>query len=556
MVAGSGGRGGHYDPGMKTHLTWRGGGFVGMGLVVLAGGWSGAVNADTGFRVKFEAGVRGEAASGRLVVYLVKEGAKVEGDEPADGPFFEEPQPMFGVTVSGVKPGEWITVDAESLEETAANQASKPRSFRGPINELPVGSYRVQAVLDMKRENSSWRREAGNLYSAVKTVKVNADGAKNGVTEIVLTKAISASDVRLKVPKGAGTPVEYVEVKSELLSKFRGRDVMMRAGVVLPNGYDAKREGGYAAVYEVPGFGGNHEDARHVMRVLGSGTSPASILSQNTFWIVLDPEGPNGHHLFADSANNGPVGEALVTELIPTLEKKYNLAASAKARLLRGHSSGGWSTLWLATRYPQTFGGAWSSSPDPVDFRKFQLVDLYRDLNAYTRDSKAVPSYRSKGQVRMTIAEENAMEDVLGPDNTSGQQWDSWFAAFGPKNERGNPAAVWDAATGVIDHVIAEQYVAFDIADRMKKEPAKLGPLFKQRVRLIVGDQDNYFLNEAVAMLKAQVDRLNFIDLPEGSHGGITIVPGKDHGTIYMTKEMQGIPGEMAEHLKRNGLVK
>ena len=156
----------------------------------------------------------------------------------------------------------------------------------------------------------------------------------------------------------------------------------------------------------------------------------------------------------------------------------------------------------------------------------------------------------------MTIAEENAMEEVLGPDNTSGQQWDSWFAAFGPKNERGNPAAVWDAATGVIDHVIAEQYVAFDLADRMKKEPAKLGPLFKQRVRLIVGDQDNYYLNEAVAMLKAQVERLNFIDLPEGSHGGITIVPGKDHGTIYMTKEMQGIPGEMVEHLKRNGLVK
>ena len=30
--------------------------------------------------------------------------------------------------------------------------------------------------------------------------------------------------------------------------------------------------------------------------------------------------------------------------------------------------------LWLATEYPHIFGAAWASSPDPVDFRRFQLV--------------------------------------------------------------------------------------------------------------------------------------------------------------------------------------
>ena len=33
--------------------------------------------------------------------------------------------------------------------------------------------------------------------------------------------------------------------------------------------------------------------------------------------VVLEPSCPLGHHVFADSANNGPVGQALVTEFLP-----------------------------------------------------------------------------------------------------------------------------------------------------------------------------------------------------------------------------------------------
>ncbi len=36
-----------------------------------------------------------------------------------------------------------------------------------------------------------------------------------------------------------------------------------------------------------------------------------------------------------------------------------------------GHSSGGWSSLWLQIEHPEVFGGVWSLAPDPVDFRDF-----------------------------------------------------------------------------------------------------------------------------------------------------------------------------------------
>lgn len=304
-------------------------------------------------------------------------------------------------------------------------------------------------------------------------------------------------------------------------------------------------------------------------------------MDRSTFWIVLYPEGPNGHTLFADSANNGPCGRALVEELIPALEKKYPLMAVPEARLLRGHSSGGWSTLWLATEYPGVFGACWSSSPDPVDFRRFQLTNIYdahnfygfptnglRSTAAYAAEewAKKVPqgvvpatsdagpggvdrlvSFRRDGKAVMTVEREARGEDVLGPDNTSGQQWDSWFAAWGARNERGNPAALFDAETGALDRAAAERYRRFDIADRLRRDPAKYLPIFKERVRLVVGGADNFFLNEAVALLKEDVERLG-----GGAKGDgyITIVPGLDHSSIFSSDALKGFESEMGAYVR------
>jgi len=42
-----------------------------------------------------------------------------------------------------------------------------------------------------------------------------------------------------------------------------------------------------------------------------------------------------------------PRGEALVKEFIPYLESQFHLIAKPEARIVTGHSSGGWSSLWL-----------------------------------------------------------------------------------------------------------------------------------------------------------------------------------------------------------------
>jgi len=229
--------------------------------------------------------------------------------------------------------------------------------------------------------------------------------------------------------------------------------------------------------------------------------------------------------------------------LIPALQRKFNLIAKPQARLLRGHSSGGWSALWLQLQYPDVFGGAWPSSPDPVDLHKFEVVDIYAGDNMYSDGRKDFPSIRDG---TMSIRQENAMEEVLGPGNSSGQQWDSWQACWGSRDSSGKIASLYDPVTGKIDHTEAEKYKRYDINALLASDPNKYGPIFHERVHLIVGGNDSFFLNEAVALLAPQV-----ATAPGSGSGYIKIISGFDHGTIFMSPEIRAIPKEMLEQVHR-----
>ena len=487
-----------------------------------------ALAAPVSFTVRFDPSVRMDPTTGRLVVYLIRDGSSVGVSAPSDGPFWYDPQPLYGIDVKDLAPGEAVTID-----DAATGFGPRP-------SELKPGRYRAQAVLDLHHLDSSWKREPGNLFSDVVNIEVKPDIEQSFA--IALKRAVHQRAPRREQGQ------EVFEVRSKLLSDFRGRDVTLRAGVVFPRDYDPNRS--YPAIYEVPGFGGNHLDGFHARR---RAAGAAAELQRAAFYVTLDPESPNGHTLFADSDVNGPCGAALVKELIPALEAKYKLVAQPSARLLRGHSSGGWSVLWLALTYPDTFGACWSSSPDPVDFRRFELINIHDDANAYTdRNGDDVPSTRSEGKVTLTVRGENQQEEVLGEDNTSGQQWDSWQAVFGSRRADGWPESLFDAQTGKIDHVEAEQYKRYDIAHLLREHPNKYGPIFLQRIRLICGEADDFYLNEAVALLKEDVEKLEIDNLPEGRHGYIKMLPGLDHGSVYGSEAMRAFPQEMLDHLKRS----
>lgn len=487
------------------------------------------------FHVTIDPQARALPASGRLIVMLKRTDARLPAEaQPIDGPFWDDPQPLYAIDVRDLAPGAEAVID------------DKATAFPREPSSLLSGEYLAQARLDVNRESSSWREQSGNLFSTSVTFVRNPAAPTR--VELVLTEVTRAT---LPEPDPR---IQVITLESKLLSDFAGKPVRVRAAVMQPVDFDATRH--YPAVYEVPGFGGDHLTAySHLRRVTSDRADPTTReLARSAYWIVLDPESANGHTLFADSENNGPRGRALIEELIPAIEKRCNIPDRPAARVLRGHSSGGWSVLWLAVNYPQTFGAAWSSSPDPVDFRAFQNIDIYSDVNMYqTLDSEQRTSYRKGGRNLMSVRQENAGEEVIGPDNTSAQQWDSWQAVFGPRNARGNPAALFDPRSGLIDRGIADRFASYDLSRLLKADPARVGGAFRNRIRLFVGDQDNFFLNLGVELFKSELDRL----VPEthDQFGTIQIIPGVDHGTIFGSPQLRAIPSEMLSWFRAHDLI-
>lgn len=488
--------------------------------------------------------------SGRLTIYLKRDEARLPRDIGAgDGPHFDDPQPMFSMKVENLKEGDQIRFVDEVWSHF-------------PLKDIPNGRYQAMAVLDREHNHSSWRKEETNLnspyrYFEIKELRPGQD------PPFVRFELVESSPTPLPIPPG----MHKVELESSLLSAFHGRPVHLIAGVVQPVDYDPKRE--YPAVYWVHAFPSTREltgDWRDAVFEAAPRQKnprvkdPPEIhpLWRHAFYIALDAQGPFGHNLLADSDNNGPVARAIVEELIPAIEAKFPLIRRPEARVLRGHSSGAWTSVWLAVTRPETFGGAWASAPDPVDFRAFQATNIYEADSMFVgKDGKDTPSYRVGDEVRMTVRMENAMERVLGPEGDSAQQWCSWQAAFGPRDEKTRmPRPLFDIATGTIDKSVVERFKAYDIGAALRANPEKIGPIFRDRIRLIVGEKDNFYLNRAVELVRDELARHGMFQTRSAGKGGyVEIVPGADHGVASSPEATRAIWAEIEAHLRAAGLA-
>jgi enterochelin esterase-like enzyme len=306
---------------------------------------------------------------------------------------------------------------------------------------------------------------------------------------------------------------------STMLSSFLGRKTTINAVVVEPSGLKPGTR--VPTVYIVGGFGST-------LGSMVNRTAPRlAALKRPMYFVLLDPEVPFGHSVFADSQNNGPWGTALVKEAIPALEAMYpGMLAEPRGRFLTGHSSGGWTTLWLQVTYPEFFGGTWSTAPDPVDFHNFTGPDLYAAPRQNMYVDAAGKTYnlvRYHGRNLMTLEEYVQLEDVEG---AQGGQFESFNAVFGPRGADGFPAKLFDLKTGAIDPSIVRAWAHYDIAAILRAQWPTLGPKLAGKLHIVVGTADTFHLNEGVQLLATELHEL-------GSDAQITFVPNRDHLDLY-----------------------
>jgi hypothetical protein len=393
-------------------------------------------------------------------------------------------------------------------------------------------------VLDVNNNYNYGGRDAGDLVS--KVVEVRLPGP---IPVLALSSAIPQADPftphspqqQAAAPYLAKTvPIDFISPK---LSAFWGRPVHMRGSIALPPGYDPASKATWPTAYQTHGFGGNAISARwsaaKYLKLMSDRQIPPMI------WVALDESSPTGTHEFADSVNNGPWGEALTTELIPWLEQHYRMDARPSGRFLNGHSSGGWATLWLQTRYPKVFGGTWSTSPDPSDFHDFTGADLYRpNANVYSDASgKPVQLVRMDGRDIATLEQFARLETVLGP---VGGQMASFDWVFSPKGPDGRPEQMFDRRTGAVDPaVVAYWRDNYDIAYRLKRDWPQVRNDLDGKIHVIVGTADTFHLEGAAHRLQAVLQGL-------GAKADVRFLPGKTHMNLY---EANGDPDALTKQI-------
>jgi Putative esterase len=233
-----------------------------------------------------------------------------------------------------------------------------------------------------------------------------------------------------------------------------------------------------------------------------------------------------------NSDNNGPYGDAITQELIPHVEKTYRGIGAGYARVIDGASTGGWVSLALQVFYPDIFNGCWSHAPDPVDFRAYELINIYDDANAYVNGHgfERAACRDVNGETRYTVRHECLMERVMGRGDrweTSGKDWCAWNATFGPRGKDGLPVPLWDGATGRLDRSTAllDHWKKYDLRRVLADDWTNLGPKLNGKIHIYVGDGDDYFLNNAVRLLDTSLRRVQ-----PPFEGTIKFGPAKGHG--------------------------
>jgi hypothetical protein len=441
-------------------------------------------------------------------------------------------QQVFGIDVEDWKPGEARTINLEA--------------FGYPIQRLDAvaeGNYRVQVLLHLyetfnredgktvklpmdRGEGQQWNQAPGNLYSTPTDFTFSSKG--DTPISIVLNNEIPPI-----TPPEDTKYVKHIQIKSEKLSKFWGRDMYLGAHVLLPEGFEEHPK----VKYPLAIMHGHFPYDFGNWRTTPPDTTKPCVYSsrfgidcynrieeQEAYDFYKMWTGPNFPRVIAieiqhptpfyddsyavNSANSGPYGDAITYELIPYIEQQFRGIGEGWARFLYGGSTGGWEALAAQVFYPDEYNTCYVACPDPIDFRAFCLVNIYEHKNAYYDEgpfrTTLRPGHRNYlGEVQATTKDMNLRELALGSKTRSGQQWDVWEATYSPVGEDGYPKRIWDKLTGEIDQEVANYWKEnYDLAYILKRDWDKLGPKLKGKINIYCGDMDNYYLNNAVYLME------------------------------------------------------
>ncbi len=480
------------------------------------------------FSVSFAKEQSAEPLDGRLLLILSTDDSAEPRKQISGSP---RTQMIFGLDVDALKPGQWVVVDDAAY--------GYPVRY---LHDVPAGEYFVQVVLHKyetfhradgytvklpmdRGEGQHWNIAPGNLYSKAQKITLRSGGE---------SVSIALDQIIPPIPEPKDTPyIKHIKIQSQLLTKFWGRPMYLSANVLLPEGFETHPNSHFPLAIFEDHFNGDFDGFRttppdpdlkpdYSERFHISGYN--RIQQEEEYKFYQQWTGPNFPRILVaqinhanpfyddsyavNSANLGPYGDAIETELIPAIEKQFRGIGQGWARFVYGGSTGGWEALAVQVFYPDHYNGAFVACPDPVDFRAYTNINLYADKNAFYIEGPhirvAQPATRDYlGHTFLTTQKANQYELTLGLHARSGEQFDIWQAVYGPVGKDGYPQPIFNKETGEIDPAVAAYWKEhFDLSAILQRNWTTLGPKLEGKIHVYVGSADTYFLNNAVYYLE------------------------------------------------------
>jgi len=439
-------------------------------------------------------------------------------------------QMVFGKNVEDWAPGTPARLGNDAVGYPIHSLAQlKPGQYivQGLLNRYEtfhLADGRVLKLPPDKGEGQVWSAKPGNLYSKPISVAIGP-----GAPPVKLTLDQEIPPI---TPPADTKYIKHIRIRSERLSKFYGTDMYLGAHVLVPEGFDTHPEAHYPLIIfhghfpaDFDGFRTEPPDPNlkpdYSERFHLAGYNRIEQQEAYDFYkkwtgpdfprmLIVEIQHANPYYddsYAVNSENVGPYGDAIMYELIPEIERRFRGIGQGWARFTYGGSTGGWEALAVQIFYPDEFNGAFGACPDPIDFRAYTVVDIYKDRNAYFMEGPHMrvprPAERNYlGHISATMEQVNDYELALGTRTRSGQQWDIWEAVFSPAGPDGYPLRLWDKATGEIDPKAAEAWKKYDLRYQLETNWATLGPKVRGKLHIHVGEADTYYLNNAVYLME------------------------------------------------------
>lgn len=374
------------------------------------------------------------------------------------------------------------------------------RLARGGVEyslDYPGGDAVVLAIADLRHD--FWATLFGG--GAGNFVGVSAVGGARARTDVPL-ELVTEHDPGPPPERCQGARFELVKIDAPEVAGAIGNDTARRLCVWLPASYAAEPARRYPVVYILPGFASGdvaylvgNRDLRKTADALAHDGAGEAIL------VGVDTATRHGSTYFTDSAAGGAWARFVRERMVPEIDHRYRTVATSAGRAVLGHSTGGFNAISLALRFPDLFGTAAASAPDPLDFEGWMLGP--------------------DGRVRPRWLAWTRLEAAVGGIGQMVSYAAAW-SAEAPPSPRAYP---FDLETGAVR---AADWAAWRAQSplRLLDDPDRVAAIRSNldgRIFITVGKADEFGLFEPAQRFSARLAELGIaheLHATEGTHGG------------------------------------